>query len=256
VDPRERYFDPEETLRMALDRRASRIWTLLPCLVTAVTRNGNCVEAQPTINGRIRKQDGTWQILQLPKIVDCPILWPGGGGLTLLFPLTPNVDEVLVAFSARCFDSWYASGFQVPAGNASFNPANNPPAWRMHNLSDGFAIPGIRSWPRAFGGGGDVVAIDPNVCRLRTDDDTFYYEMNPTAKSFKVVAPGGITLNNVTIDSSGNVVSPVNITADGTLTGETAVIEGTGGSTVRLGTHKTSEVQSGSGESGPPVTGT
>lgn len=253
MDPREREFDPEETLRMALDWRASRIWTSLPCVVTAVTRAGNCIEAQPAINGRIRKQDQTWTYVQLPKVVDCPIQWPGGGGLTLVFPIVPG-DEVLVLFSARCIDSWFANGFVVPVGSSAINPANNPPEWRMHNLSDGYAIPGVRSWPRAFGGSGSVVALDAGVCRLRTDDDTAYLEINPTTKALNLVFPGGITANGVTIDSSSNMVAPGNITSDKTVTGQTEVVAKTGGSAVHLSTHEHPTAPS--GPVSPPTPGT
>lgn len=252
MDPRERYFDPEETLRMALDWRASRIWTLLPCIVTAITRKSNCLEAQPAINGRIRKQDGTWQLVQLPKVVDCPIQWPGGGGLTLIFPIAVE-DEVLILFSARCIDNWFQNGFVSPVGANTVNPANNPPEWRMHNLSDGFAIPGVRSSPRGFGNSEAVVPIDSGVCRLRTDDNTAYWEVNPTAKTLNCVFPGGITLNGVTIDSVSNVVAPGNVTSDKTITGNQEVIAKTGGSAVHLSTHTTPTAPT--GPESPPTPG-
>jgi hypothetical protein len=185
------------------------------------------ITAQPAVNGRVRQTDGTWQSVQMPLLVDVPVLWPGGGGVTLVFAIAKG-DECLVHFSARCIDAWFQQG-----------TVSNPPEFRMHNLSDGFASVGVRSQVRKF-------TVDPGVCRLRTDDDTAYFEFNPTAKTMNCVFPGGITLNGATIDSSGNVVSPA------TLTGKTQVVAGSGGTAVHLSTHVH---PAGSPDTGAPVPG-
>jgi hypothetical protein len=247
LDARERVFDPEETIRAAIDARASRIWTAIPGIVQSFNRAHNTVEVQPTINGRVRQIDGTWLRVQMPKVVDVPVVWPGGGGVTLVFDITAG-DECLLHFSARCIDAWWSQGWvsavtgDKGADGGPVNPANDPPEYRMHNLSDGFASVGVRSLVRAF-------AIDPGVCRLRTDDDATYFEFNPTAKTFKAVFSGGINLNGVTIDSAGNVISPA------TVTGTTQVVAGSGGSAVHLTTHTHGGVQTGSGVSGAPTAG-
>lgn len=249
MDRRERVFDPEETIRMALDDRLSRVWTCLPGVIQKFDRTKNTVEVQLAINGRVRQTDGTWKSIQMPKIVDCPVVWPSGGGMTMVFDLTPGVDECLVHFSARCIDSWWSQGFTAAAAKSAgadgnpVNPANDPPEFRMHNLSDGFASTGPRSIPRAL-------TVDPGVCRIRTDDDETYLEFNPAAKTMTAVFSGGITLNGVTIDSNGNLVSPT------TLTGQQEVTAKTGAAAVNFSTHETSLVQPGAGTSGGPVPGT
>ena len=162
-------------------------------------------------------------------------------GMTMVFDIAAE-DEVLVVFSARCIDAWWAQGYAALVGGATFNPKNNPPEFRMHNLSDGFAIPQARNLTRAL-------AVDPGVCRISTDDDSAYLEFNPTAKTMKAVFSGGITLNGVTIDSSGNLVSPA------TVTGTTQVVAGSGGSAVHVSTHTHGGVTTGSGTSGAPTAG-
>lgn len=222
-------YDAEETLRMAFQAMVSRVWTALPGVIQAVTNNGNTVEVQPAINGRVPQQNGTFKPIQMPKLVDVPICWQGGGGATWTFPIAVG-DECLVVFSARCIDSWWQNGFVAPAGQLGadgkpVNALNNPPEFRMHNLSDGFAIVGVRSKKRAF------ATFDTATARLRTDDDSCYVEFDPVNKKVKIVASGGVTINNVTFDSSGNVVSPQ------TITGQTQVVAGTGGNAIHLTTH-------------------
>lgn len=248
MDYRERVYDPEETLRMAFESMISRVWTALPGVIQAVTNNGNTVEVQPALNGRVRQTDGTYKPIQMPKLVDVPICWQGGGGATWTFPVAAG-DECLVVFASRCIDPWWQNGFVAPAGQNGadgkpVNMANNPTEWRMHNLSDGFAIVGVRSKKRAF------ATFDTTTARLRTDDDSCYVEFDPVNKKVKIVASGGVTINNVTFDSSGNVVSPQ------TITGQTQVVAGSGGGAVHLMSHTHSGVTSGGSNTGAPVGGT
>jgi len=234
MDRRERVLDEEETLRMAFGSMIARAWTALPGQIQAVTNNGNTVEVQPAINGRVLQLNGTYKPMQMPKLVDVPICWQGGGGATWTFPIAKG-DECLVVFSSRCIDAWWQNGFVTPAGGSGadgkpMNVQNNPPEFRMHSLSDGFAIVGVRSKARAFS------QFDANTARLRTDDDSCYLEFDPTNKKLNGVFPGGITLNGVTIDTNGNVVTAGNITG-ATVTGTTQVVAGSGGSAVHLATH-------------------
>lgn len=217
----------------------------MPGVLQKVTNNGNTCEVQPTINGQVIQLDGTYKPIQMPVLVDVPIQWIGGGGATWTFPLVKG-DEGLLIFISRCIDSWWLNGFVPPAGQKGadgqpVNAANNPPELRTHNLSDAFFIPGVRSKPRAF------AQFDNATARLRTDDDSCYLEFDPVGKKVKIVASGGITLNGVTIDTNGNVVSPQ------TITGQAQVVAGTGGSAVHLTTHIHADPQG--GNSAAPTAG-
>ncbi len=234
MDRRERILDPEETLRSAIEAVLADVWTALPCQVQAVTNSGNTIEAQPAINGLVSQLDGTFKSIQMPKLVDVPILWQGGGGATWTFPIAKG-DECLVIFASKCIDQWWKGGFQIPTGilgadGNPMNPANNPPEYRMHNLSDGFALVGVRSKSRA------LASFNMTTARLRSDDNSCYLDFDPVNKKLTGVFSGGITLNNVTIDSSGNVVSPGTIQGT-TVTGTTQVVAGSGGTAVHLTTH-------------------
>jgi len=59
----------------------------------------------------------------------------------------------------------------------------------MHDLSDGYAIPSVRSCTRAIG------AISTNSAQLRSDDGATYFDLNPTTQKIKIVAPGGLEVD-------------------------------------------------------------
>lgn len=203
MDQRERYLDETELFRLAFESMQARIWTALPCQVQAFPSDSGIgkmvLDAQPTINGIARAKDGSKVSVPMPLLINCPILWQGGGGVTSTFPIKRG-DECLVILSSRCIDGWWQHGFQP-------GPSMNPPDLRMHDLSDGFAIVGLRSLPREF-------AVDTaNACLISDDGQTFF-KLNPTTKAIAAQASGGINLNGVTIDSSGNLHTPATITGD------------------------------------------
>jgi Phage protein Gp138 N-terminal domain/GpV Apex motif len=231
MDRRERIADSEETLRMAFESMSARMWSALPGVIQAVTNNGQTVEVQPTINGLVRMPDGSFQFMQLPKLVDVIIQWPQGGGVVQTFPLAVG-DECLVVFSSRCIDNWWTNGFQPPStvdavNGQPFNPANNPPSLRMNNLSDGFAIPGVRSKPRKLN-----PPPNPTTAQTRTLDGTCYWELDPINKKINVVASGGANINGAVISGAGEVTDALGKV---------------------LGTHVHSGVQTGGSNTGTPA---
>lgn len=221
MDRRERFHDPEEQARVTVEGELAHVWTAIPGIIQAVNNAlgpaSMTVDVQPTINGRVYQKDGSYLSVQLPPLLDCPIAWQGGGGATLLFPIAPG-DEALVILAARCIDGWWSTGTVCDA-----------PELRMHNLSDGFALVGVRSKPRAY-------ALPTTGARLTSDDGSTYIELQPGAQIIKAVAPGGLNLNGVTISASGNIVAPGTIQGT-TLTGTTQVVAGSGGTAVHLTTH-------------------
>lgn len=224
MDRRERAPDLEEAIRMAFRSMQSRMWTALPGIVERFDGDKMIVDVQPTINGRVRSPLGEISSLQMPKLLDCPVLWQGGGGATWTFPIAPG-DECLVIFASRCIDAWWEQG-----------GVKDAPDLRMHNLSDGFAIVGLRSLPRAFN-------VSTTEAELRNDAGDAFMKFNPTAKTLEIVMDGGVTINGVSIDSASNVQTPATVTADTDVVGDG----------VSLKTHRHSGVQTGGGNTGQPI---
>lgn len=212
MDQRERYVDEAETQRLAMESWQARMWTALPCVVQAFPSASGIgsmlLDAQPTIAATYLDATGKLQVLQMPLLINVPVVFPGGGGVSLTFPIQKG-DECLVVFTSRCLDAWWQLG-AAPAPN----PGLVPPDARMHNLSDGVAFVGLRSNPRAY-------APDPNYAQLRSDDGQTFIAVQPTTHEVKVQTSGqlnataanGINLNGVTIDSNGNLTSPATIAA-------------------------------------------
>jgi hypothetical protein len=250
MDRQERSPDEEEILRLAFRSMQARLWTALPGIVQKFDAAANTVDVQPTINGVVTNPDGSTSSLQMPVLLDCPVAWQGGGDCTLTFPIKQG-DECLVVFASRCINGWWAQG-----------GVQDPPKLRMHNLSDGFALVGLKSKPSTF-------AIDTSSVQLRSDDGQAYVSINPTSHEVKIqtsgdlnvhadgnsgsratsTASGNITatatqisLNGVTIDTSGNLNSPA------TITGTTDVV----GGGKSLKTHKHTGVTTGGGVTGTP----
>jgi hypothetical protein len=210
MDARERADDDEEGLRMMQRGWQSRVWTAIPGIIESFNAQQMTVSVQPAVMGRARQQDGSYLPLQMPVLPSCPVLWMGGGGVTGVYPIAQG-DECLLLFSARDIDTWWSQGV---SGNGTGAMPASP---RMHNLSDGFALVGVRSLPRVF-------TPPAGVAGLVTDDGQTYITLNPSTKAVAAQASGGISLNGFAIDQNGNATTPGNFTAQGTVTGETDVV--------------------------------
>ena len=127
IDRRERQPTLEELLRMSQDDLQRRLWTALPGTVDSYNAACGTVEVVPAHVGRFPVAGAADERIKMPKVVDCPVMWQGGGGATLTFPIAKG-DECLLVFSSRCIDNWWQKGGQQEAA-----------ILRMHSLSDGFA---------------------------------------------------------------------------------------------------------------------
>lgn len=130
--------DSEESMRLVLDGRQSTMWTAIPGIVQTVDFDAMTCTVQPTIQGTVEDENGVTQSVDLPLLVDVPIVFPSAGGFTITFPMGEG-DEVLVVFASRCIDAWWQSG-----------GVQRPMEARMHDLSDGFALPGVHSQPNVI----------------------------------------------------------------------------------------------------------
>ena len=101
----------------------------IPCIVQSYNEENNTVECQPAIRERIINEDGTIQYVQLPLLVNVPVVFPGSSDFELKFALKQN-DECLVLFSDLSIDNFWEKG-----------SLQNPVEVRRHDLSDGIAIP-------------------------------------------------------------------------------------------------------------------
>ena len=215
----ERLNDIEESLRLALEAERAGIWTALPAIVVAANLAAQTVSAQPTIQGTITGPDGVARNVNLPLLVDVPIVWPRAGGFALTFPVAPG-DEVLIVFASRCIDSWWQSG-----------GIGAPAEVRMHDLSDGFAILAPTSQPKRLGG------VSSSNVQLRDSAGSTFVEITPSG-AVNIVAATSINLTAPSIKFHGEVQHD----------GGSMVSNG-----ITYGTHRHTGVQTGGGTSGGPT---
>jgi hypothetical protein len=174
--------DSETAARIMLDGRQANIWTAMPAIIESIDLEAMTIEAQPVIQGVVTDSTGAESFVNLPLLVDVPICFPKGGGFVLTFPLAIG-DEVLIVIANRCIDSWWQSGgIGVPLED------------RMHDLSDGFAIPGPYSQPEV------VPAISATDVQLRNYLGTEFISIGASGQINLVTTTGKIKMANTAQD--------------------------------------------------------
>ena len=227
INLNDRLRDPSRQQDAYFTGRQGTIWTALPGIVQSFDPVAMTCEVQPAIQGKVRREDGGVDVVNLPLLLDCPVVFPRGGGCSLTFPIKAG-DECLVVFSARAIDIWWQQGGVQP-----------PAETRMHDLSDGFVIPGPYSQPLVL----PDVSIE--AVELRTDDRGARLSIFPNDHLVEVETVGnmvGTVGGTVTVTAGGDVtLTCPKLTVDcpdTTFTGNVTVqglITGNGGFTVTGG---------------------
>lgn len=187
MDSRERFAETQTALHSALAHLQTHMWTALPGQIESYDSDANTVEVQPTVQGLITHSDGNTHPVDLPVLPDVPVYFPRGGGVTFTFPIQKG-DECLVIFSSRCIDGWWQSGGSQLA-----------PEFRMHDLSDGFALIGPMSQPNRISG------ISTSTAQIRSDDGKAYIELDPSSHKVTVNTPANVDATCSLFDVHGDV---------------------------------------------------
>ena len=194
-DQAQKAANGDEAYKAHIDAALKNLHTSLPGVVQSYDAATQTVSVQPAIKRVFSEKGAT----HLPVCVDVPVCFPGGGDFYLTFPVKAGDDCILV-FSERCIDFWHANGgVQLPA------------EYRLHDLSDAFAIVGVNSQPRK------LASVQTDGAELRTRDRSTY-----------------IKLTNGTIYIKGDIVHQGNNTQTGNLA-RTGTSTQTGQATVQGG---------------------
>ncbi|HBQ7217120.1 Gp138 family membrane-puncturing spike protein [Klebsiella pneumoniae] len=172
----------------------SAIRVSMPGIIQSFDPDAVTAVVQPAIKGAEKDESGAEVSVNLPLLVDVPVVFPRGGGCTLTFPVKAG-DECLVIFADRCIDFWWQSGgIQEPVDE------------RMHDLSDAFCIVGPQSQAKKIGG------ISTTAAQLRTDDGSAFIEVAAghdvtvkTSGKLTASADGGTEITSPEIILNGNV---------------------------------------------------
>lgn len=211
---REEYIqDPSAVMSSALNSLQGKIWTAIPAIITSINYQKYTVSCKPAIKGQITDENQNVTKVDLPLLVDVPIVMPHAGNWVLSFPIKVN-DECLVVFSSRCIDAWWQSG-----------GVQNPMEDRMHDLSDGFAVLAPFSQPFAknyneFSNNSFIIRDKEKNNFIELTDSGQRNDENTSDCSIKV--GGNMTINvsgnaDITVGGSTTLNCP-NSTINGTLT--------------------------------------
>ncbi|HFV9180385.1 TPA: Gp138 family membrane-puncturing spike protein [Yersinia enterocolitica] len=228
-----------ETLRTLQSSVSSQLRVSMPGIVQSFDADSVTCDIQIGIKG-----ESGGESTNLSVLTSVPVVFPRGGGITMTFPIKSG-DECLLVFGDRCIDFWHQSGDIQETVDE-----------RQHDLSDAFAIIGPQSQAKKISG------ISTSAAQFRSDDGSTYFEINPTTKKIKIVAPGGLEVVTPKAEFSAEVLVNGLFTFLGGLVGSaaagvsakiTGAIEFVGtltsnGKTID-DTHTHNEVQPGTGNS-------
>lgn len=203
MDRQEVAGDFSQSLIAALQGHQAQVWTALPGIVKSYDPVKMVVSVLPAIQALMRSKEGTESWVTMPVLLDCPVLFQGGGGCALTFPVVVG-DECLIIFGSRCIDAWWDQGTVGVQAEL-----------RMHDLSDGFALVGVRSRPKA------IASPSTNSVQLRSDDGSAFVEINPSTHNVHILTSGDVAVNcdDLTAVASGAAVVTANsITVNGPTT--------------------------------------
>ncbi|HBT4693112.1 TPA: translation initiation factor IF-2 [Klebsiella pneumoniae] len=187
----------------------------MPGIIQSFDPDAVTAVVQPAIKGAEQDESGAELSVNLPLLVDVPVVFPRGGGCTLTFPVKAG-DECLVIFADRCIDFWWQSGgIQEPVDE------------RMHDLSDAFCIAGPQSQAKKIGG------ISTTAAQLRTDDGSAFIEVAAghdvtvkTSGKLTASADGGTEITSPEIILNGNVTINGNLSQGMGESGGSATMHG------------------------------
>jgi hypothetical protein len=181
----ERIGSDIEFYRSLGDNVKNTIRVAIPGIVQTFNSIEQTVTVQPAIREQIIKEDLSKEWVDLPLLLDVPIVIPRAGGYSMTLPVSPG-DECLVIFLDLCIDAWW-----------SYGGVQNQLDKRRHDLSDGVAILGLWSQPNV------IANYSTDSCQLRNDNGETYIELrdndiNLVADSVKI---NGVDFNKHTHNS-------------------------------------------------------
>jgi hypothetical protein len=171
--------DADQELNTAIENRLKEVHTALPGIIKSYNPATNTVSVQPVLQ-RVFIDLGPQN---LPLLEDVPVVFPSGGPFTITCPIAAG-DECLLIFSERCIDFWYQNGTIKP-----------PAVYRFHDLSDGFALVGIRNQTR------NLSNIQTDAIEIRNADRSV---------CLRVTATGIEIVGNLSVQ--GNIVATGDVT--------------------------------------------
>ena len=149
----------DEQKRCMGDSWKNNLRVACPGIIQGFDEKEQTVTVQLALREEITGYDYNKQWMDIPVLLDVPIVIPRAGGYCLTMPIKQG-DECLVVFGDMCIDGWWQHG-----------GIQNQIEKRRHDLSDGFAILGTWSQPRV------IKDYSTDSCQLRNETGNSIIEL-------------------------------------------------------------------------------
>lgn len=229
----ERTPDQLQITKEAIYSALADLWSALPCIVEVYDAEAVTISAQPAIQIPIRTFDGEVKLVDLPLLLDVPVMFQCAGGFTITHPINQG-DECLVVFSDRNIDNWWQQGGVQP-----------PFDTRKHDLSDGFAFFKPQSQKNK------IKNISTKNLEIRNDINTCKLQITP-AGEFYFIGTKSVFNHPVEMQETLQVNGASTIKSDMTVLGKSDLSGGANIEGIEFNSHKHGGVQSGGSDSGIP----
>ena len=160
--------DPDlaDVINAALQNHAAGFWTSLPGVVTSYDASTQTCSAQPQVQQGVYGEDGQRTPERLPVVNSVPVIFPGGGGYRVTFPVKAG-DTCLLVFLSASTDKWQSLGEEVDPGDDRRNTLAhavafvglNPPSSPLKDAPTDMMTVGKDD-------GGPVIEIDDSEIRV------------------------------------------------------------------------------------------
>lgn len=152
----------EESLyKMLLDNLSNNLRVAIPGIIEEFDPQTQTATVQLALREKISNQDLSQEWVDVPLLLDVPIVLPRAGGFVLTMPIQKG-DECLIIFADMCIDAFFSNG-----------GVQNQLEKRRHDLSDGIAIMGMWSQPNV------VPNYSTTATELRTVDGSTKISLQP-----------------------------------------------------------------------------
>ena len=145
---------PATVIRRAIRAALRQVRVMLPGRIVSYDATTCQADVQPLIMEAQTQPDGSTIVERLPVVTHCPVVFCGGGGARLTFPIAVG-DTCLLMFSSSSLDQWLAVGGEV-------DPADD----RRQHISDGIALVGINDFAHATPAHATATVLTGNDVRL------------------------------------------------------------------------------------------
>ena len=191
------------------------------------------VNVQPLIKIPVHLPDGEIETVELPMLLDVPVMFPCAGGFTITHPIQKG-DECLVNFADRNIDLWWQSG-----------GIQNPFDTRKHDLSDGFAFFRPQSQAKK------ISSISTTDLEIRNDSNTCKIQIKPNGE-IHFIGAKSVFHHPVEMQQTLSVAGASSLQSTLVVTGKSTMQGGANIGGIEFGSHKHGGVQSGGSDSGGP----